>query len=683
MSQEGHNKLPLEPAALHAYNASRTLEDTAVACHAPFNSIYFMPEGQIVPCCYNRTHLYGKYPETTVEEAWFGQNALDFREKIISRKFDVGCARCLDQINAGNHEGVHARIYDRPLAFKQPSNQLSAGLVSQSRVFPEILEFELNNICNLECVMCGGMHSHLIRRNREKLPPLQSPYDNKFVEQLEPFIQSAKVARFLGGEPFLIPIYYDIWERFINVNPDAELHITTNATVLNDRVWRVLDRCRVHPVISVDSMDPENYESIRKNASFSTFISNVESLQEFCEKKGIPLTFSCCPIQQNWEHLHGVLEYCNENNVRLYFNTVVMPESASLRFLSKDDLQKVIDRLDSVEPPGLFRNLFSKSRTSRDNNLAFQNMITQLRAWHKSKKEVQKSEEDQWVTHLLNVQGTDIEDKPLEFKLEIFDRLKRSLTNEQVLVLCKHLFLNKTVLEDKPLQFRIEIFNRLKRDFTNEQVLVLCKHLFLNKTAIEDKLEIFDSLKYDFTNEQVLVLCKHLFLSKTALEDKPLQFKLEIFDRLRRDLTNEQVLILCKHLFLNKTALEDKLEIFDRLKRDLTIEQVLILCELLFLNKTALEDKPLQFKLEIFDRLKRDLNDEHILVLCRLLFVNETATRDDWSVKHWFEWLLQNYSWEHEVKQKIQNTGMNTTDELYRSLLRTPANILQYTKVDA
>ena len=134
---------------------------------------------------------------------------------------------------------------------------------------------------------------------------------------------------------------------------------------------------------------------------------------------------------------------------------------------------------------------------------------------------------------------------------------------------------------------------------------------------------------------------------------------------------------------IGTTAIEDKLEIFDSLKYDFTNEQVLVLCKHLFLSKTALEDKPLQFKLEIFDRLKRDLNDEHILVLCRLLFVNETATRDDWPVKHWFEWLLQNYSWEHEVKQKIQNTGMNTTDELYRSLLRTPANILQYTKVDA
>lgn len=115
MGQDQHNKLPIELAALNAYNSSRELKDTALVCHAPFNSIYFMPEGQIVPCCYNRSYLYGNYPETNVEEAWFGESAISFREKIINRTFDAGCVRCIDQINAGNHEGVHARIYDRPL----------------------------------------------------------------------------------------------------------------------------------------------------------------------------------------------------------------------------------------------------------------------------------------------------------------------------------------------------------------------------------------------------------------------------------------------------------------------------------------------------------------------------------------------------------------------------------------
>mgnify|MGYP000569058681 CR=1 FL=1 len=440
MNQERHNKLPLEAAALNAYNSSRKLKDTALVCHAPFNSIYFMPEGQIVPCCYNRTHLYGKYPETNMEEAWFGERAINFREKIINRTFDAGCVRCIDQINGGNHDGVHARIYDRPLTLIENSELPPQTSLSQSKSFPEILEFELHNICNLECVMCGGMHSHLIRRNREKLPPLRSPYDHAFVKQLEPFIRNAKVARFLGGEPFLIPVYYEIWERFIEVNSEAELHITTNATILNDRVWRVLNRCRVHPVISVDSLDAKNYESIRKNASFTTFISNVESLRDFCKKKEIDLTFSCCPIQQNWEHLGGVLRYCNKNNVRLYFNTVVMPETSSLRFLPKSVLKKVIARLEKELKKESVLCLFKKSRTSQENNAAFRSMITQIQDWHQSKPEFEDKDEDPWVSHLLNVQGTNIDTKPLNFKLETFERLKVDLTNEQVLVLCRRLF---------------------------------------------------------------------------------------------------------------------------------------------------------------------------------------------------------------------------------------------------
>lgn len=440
MGQDQHNKLPIELAALNAYNSSRELKDTALVCHAPFNSIYFMPEGQIVPCCYNRSYLYGNYPETNVEEAWFGESAISFREKIINRTFDAGCVRCVDQINAGNHEGVHARIYDRPLTRIENLDPPTKTSLLQSKSFPEILEFELHNICNLECVMCGGMHSHLIRRNREKLPPLKSPYDSTFVKQLDPFIRNAKVARFLGGEPFLIPVYYEIWERFIEVNSEAELHITTNATVLNDRVWRVLNRCRVHPVISVDSLDAKNYESIRKNASFATFISNVESLRTFCETRGIQLTFSCCPMQQNWEHLSGVLQYCNKNNVRLYFNTVVMPETASLRFLSKCALKTVIANLEKALKKELVLCTIHKSRTSKDNNTAFRNMITQLHDWYKSKPEFENEEEDTWISHLLNVHGTNVESKPLSFKLEVFDRLKPGLTDEQVLPVCRRLF---------------------------------------------------------------------------------------------------------------------------------------------------------------------------------------------------------------------------------------------------
>lgn len=442
MSLKLPHQSPLNDAALSLYNESRQLENNQLVCHAPFNSMYFMPEGEIVPCCYNRTHLYGRFPLKSVHDAWFGDDAIAFREKIIEKRFDVGCARCLDQINAGNYEGVHARIYDRPIALEQGGEILPES-VSVSRLYPEILEFELSNICNLECIMCGGMHSHLIRKNREKLPPLRSPYNQDFVTQLEPFIKSAKVARFLGGEPFLIPIYYEIWERFIEVNPDCELHITTNGTVLNNRVWRVLENCRVHPVISVDSLNAENYSAIRKNADFETFFSNVSSLQSFCARKNIHLTMSCCPMQQNWRFLSGILKYCNKHQTRLYFNTVVMPESASLRFLPKEELAIVVKHLGVELRKERARTVFNGSKIVKENNRAFESMKAQVNSWLQSMPESASVDEDPWVTHLLNVQGIGVESKPLHFKLLVFDRIKKDLSDDQVIVLCKRLFLNE------------------------------------------------------------------------------------------------------------------------------------------------------------------------------------------------------------------------------------------------
>ena len=60
--------------------------------------------------------------------------------------------------------------------------------------------------------MCGGKWSSAIRKNREGLPPLKNHYDKDFVKQIREFLPFLREARFIGGEPFLINLYYDIWE---------------------------------------------------------------------------------------------------------------------------------------------------------------------------------------------------------------------------------------------------------------------------------------------------------------------------------------------------------------------------------------------------------------------------------------------------------------------------------------
>jgi len=147
---------------------------------------------------------------------------------------------------------------------------------SEPEVYPIRLEFELSNKCNLECAMCSGVFSSSIRANREGKPPLPQMYDSNFVEQLKPFIPHLKQAKFLGGEPFLIDIYYDIWELFIKSNPSCEIIITTNGTVFTNKVQRVLENLNCQIIVSLDSVTKDTYEGIRVNAVMERTLDHLD-----------------------------------------------------------------------------------------------------------------------------------------------------------------------------------------------------------------------------------------------------------------------------------------------------------------------------------------------------------------------------------------------------------------------
>ena len=120
------------------------------------------------------------------------------------------------------------------------------------------------------------------------MPAISSPYDDAFVDQLEPFLRNVREAGFAGGEPFLIPIHYRIWDRVAGCNPNMIVMIVTNGTTLNDRVRLIADRLNCVINVSVDSIVKETYESIRQGASLETVLENSRYFSEVMQKKGFP-----------------------------------------------------------------------------------------------------------------------------------------------------------------------------------------------------------------------------------------------------------------------------------------------------------------------------------------------------------------------------------------------------------
>ena len=345
---------------LKDYNRHRPNGPQSKVCYAPFKSIFFSTQGEVIACCYNRTYRLGNYPEMSVKEIWHGEKAENLRKYISENNMDHGCNGCKMQILSGDKDGNKAK-----------SKQYDTHRTN-SNGYPSVMEFELSNVCNLECEMCSGAFSSLIRKNRECLPPLKDPYDDAFVEQLEEFIPHLEEVKFFGGEPYLIEVYYKIWEKIIELNPSVRITLQTNGTILNNRVKRIMEQTRFHVGISIDSLEKENYERIRINAKFERVMENLEWFRKYCKKQNTFFGISACAMQQNWHELPDFVRYCNKINVPVYFHTVFFPKESAFHTLEAEELQHMVDELSKEKFPTSF------TITQSNNKRHYEDTIKQL-----------------------------------------------------------------------------------------------------------------------------------------------------------------------------------------------------------------------------------------------------------------------------------------------------------------
>lgn len=327
---------PLDPELVAKYQEQRTIDrtvaDTTRLCNAPFNNMYFTVTGIVAPCWLTVFEHGDKAdrwsPDRSIRDIWFGEKFERIRENIRHHDLTEFCKVCKNNIE--NNTYPLAKAYDN----EHPITE-----------YPSMMEFELSNLCNFECVMCTGKLSSRIREHRDKLPPLKIPYDDTFVEQLEEFIPHLKEARFNGGEPFLHKLAHKIWERIYALNPDCKIVVATNGSVVNDKIRSHLDRGNFHINLSLDAMTKETYEAIRINADFDEVLENLEFFGTYCIERDRNISVMVNPMRMNWQDMPKYVPFCNERNYYLWYNTIHRPEHLALWSLPKAQLQEVYDGL--------------------------------------------------------------------------------------------------------------------------------------------------------------------------------------------------------------------------------------------------------------------------------------------------------------------------------------------------
>ena len=296
-------------------------------CNAPFNNMYFTVKGKVSPCwklpsyCDNWSH------NRSIKDIWFGSQFQKYRNALEQNIFLNRCKECEKDID----EGVW------PLAREYGNYPI--------REYPSLMELELSNQCNLECIMCSGELSSGIRKNRDKLPPLPMIYDDSFREQLHEFIPHLTELRFNGGEPFAQKIVLDICDDVAKIKPGLKIVMATNGTVLNKRVKHIMNNNNLHINISIDSLIPERYEKIRINGNFDKLMINTKEFSEYCHKNNRELCIMVNPMRNNWDEMVNFVEFTDKLNSDLWYNTILHPEHLAICNLPNKELKHIYDTM--------------------------------------------------------------------------------------------------------------------------------------------------------------------------------------------------------------------------------------------------------------------------------------------------------------------------------------------------
>jgi MoaA/NifB/PqqE/SkfB family radical SAM enzyme len=352
----------------------RTFAGKAVksACYLPFVSLHLTPTGEVLACCRNQTFILGDLREQRITDIWNGGKIAALREALTAYKFDLGCSYC---------EWESQRRTDS-FAIRLSADHFP--VVSPQPEWPALIDFNVSNICNLECIMCCGENSSSIRSNLMGLPPLPKAYNDQFFDDLRPFLPHLHFINFLGGEPFLTPESYRVWDMMAEDGLSIPCRVTTNGTQYNARIERAMNAVPMHITLSLDGVTKKTYESVRHRANFETVIANLHRFNAYTQERGTNFGISYCLMRQNWREVGDMTLFAEQLDCELSISMVAGPSNCSLFTLPPHELRGIVEEI--VQMSGAVVPKLKRHRRAWDETLQHLRDATSTFQLHKIQK---------------------------------------------------------------------------------------------------------------------------------------------------------------------------------------------------------------------------------------------------------------------------------------------------------
>jgi len=368
-----------------------------VFCDKPFNHNYIHTNGKMRLCCTTVQDIptdngYNLFDANrhTIEDYWNSDRMKEIRKMMIAGEKIRDCERCYRQ----EEQGVQSlrstyRMQD------YIKDTLPDGTFTQPAT---TMQVQMGNICNLKCKMCSQMYSHMhgletkeigeqdpewlhwvkeqganVNNWTNELGIKQEWYKNKDVKYkiFQHISQNIKSLNVIGGEPTLIPEFYEMFDYCDQQGTlgDKSVTIVTNLTNTNSKLTAWLPKLKDWKIwASVDGVG-ERTEYIRYPSKWNKILESLEFYRNLLGKNG-NITLSPAVQLLNIDQLDDIikwwLDWCGgELNDRYGFTwlaTVWYPLICNPNIAPRPWRLKVADKL---------------SKYTFDDN--YENIITQLR----------------------------------------------------------------------------------------------------------------------------------------------------------------------------------------------------------------------------------------------------------------------------------------------------------------
>lgn len=221
---------------------------------------------------------------------------------------------------------------------------------ARSFKFPQNLNVELTNRCNLNCLYCG--REYLIPSSRTE-GDISFSLAEKVIQEFETItchsqtqIQVTPVGL---GEPLLYPRFFEVVSLIRHRMGQARIGVTTNGTCLNDGMIKKIVHSELDSIlVSINLWSKDLYRIIHKVDQFDRVLMNTTKLVKARKDRKPMIKIQLLDIAINQESINKFLDYwepLRKENMRFHIRRFIPRSKDVLQLYSEEDRNRYEEML--------------------------------------------------------------------------------------------------------------------------------------------------------------------------------------------------------------------------------------------------------------------------------------------------------------------------------------------------